>query len=734
MSARGGGRDGHEAEKGRGAAAAAAAATAAAAAAAVAGSSSDSGLLRRLLEDAHSTLDRVRAAFGRYRTAAGARIAELSFALVFAQAENDILAGRLSAVHGEASKEKARADELDRDNKEKDRRLNYVDNADTPSRSRSITYDLRKGLLAALSPFYGDDGEVVDKETGLAGGREKRPRGGQKGHPGASNCQKTDGTFRAYDRQRCPHGHPLITCTGSHGKRVWDVAGPWLLPLAATNAGAAGLQQEMRDILAAWKRRGGWEEGNAAGPTGRALCIWFIWNTYKCDICGEEFDSGHPVAIPGSGAGRITRGRAYATSAELSDAKTARNVAMYGGPSMEGGFVRNMRTAMKDSPEIRAVDKAAEEGIAGADHHQRDEVQIRGDAGSSGGGGGGNAGDKGEEEGDGRRPGVRGRGSARGREDSSPPPPPRRKYVYGLMATAQNKWVRLCMSPTRSTADILRVYRSYKKKHFGSDQYSGQEKTKLKHYDCIHIDRRTATCAGGAYDLLRRAGMINNRMLYEYLHAADTWILSVLDILLSGSGDPVAAARAHLSASPRPTLPPATILPPRAGGGGKGSGGGKRIQLSEEKAAQCRNELLCYLVITRLIHYLKKCDTVPEEVIEALKRVVTAVVEMYGEDHRVKKSILRALSHMFTSLRVPGMPMHTAEIESTIRWLFSPFRDSRKQLRSLEGMETASLQLTFIGMCRKNGVEPSEAYQRLLDDPSWDMTKHPRPPPVRRRR
>ena len=63
--------------------------------------------------------------FGRYRTAAGARIAELSFAIVFAQAENDILAGRLSAVHGEASKEKARADELDRDNKEKDRRLSY---------------------------------------------------------------------------------------------------------------------------------------------------------------------------------------------------------------------------------------------------------------------------------------------------------------------------------------------------------------------------------------------------------------------------------------------------------------------------------------------------------------------------------------------------------------------------------------------------------------------------------
>ena len=67
-------------EKGR-AAATAATAAAAAAVAGGGGSSSDSGLLRRLLEDALSTLDRVRAAFGRYRTAAGARIAELSFAL-----------------------------------------------------------------------------------------------------------------------------------------------------------------------------------------------------------------------------------------------------------------------------------------------------------------------------------------------------------------------------------------------------------------------------------------------------------------------------------------------------------------------------------------------------------------------------------------------------------------------------------------------------------------------------
>ena len=165
-----------------------------------------------------------------------------------------------------------------------------------------------------------------------------------------------------------------------------------------------------------------------------------------------------------------------------------------------------------------------------------------------------------------------------------------------------------------------------------------------------------------------------------------------------------------------------------------GGGGKKRIEISEEKAAQCRNELLCYLVLTRLFHYLKKHDTLPKDTIEALGQIVRSAVERYGDDHRVKKSILRALPNMFTALGIPGMPMHTAEVESTIRSLFSPFRDSRKQLRSLVGMETASLQLTFIGMCRKNGVDPCEAYQRLLDDPGWGMTRLPKPPPARRRR
>ena len=92
---------------------------------------------------------------------------------------------------------------------------------------------------------------------------------------------------------------------------------------------------------------------------------------------------------------------------------------------------------------------------------------------------------------------------------------------------------------------------------------------------------------------------------------------------------------------------------------------------------------------------------------------------MYGGDNKVKKSILRAPPHTFASLRVQGMPMRTAEIESNIRWLFLPFRDNREQLLSLEWMETVSLWLRSSGMCRKDGVDPSWAHQRLFDDPSW---------------
>ena len=91
---------------------------------------------------------------------------------------------------------------------------------------------------------------------------------------------------------------------------------------------------------------------------------------------------------------------------------------------------------------------------------------------------------------------------------------------------------------------------------------------------------------------------------------------------------------------------------------------------------QCRNELLCYLAITCLFK-LKKHNTLPASAIEHLKHVVRSLVELYGEDHRVKKSILKALPRMFTALGVPGMPMHTADMGNTTRWLFSPFRESR---------------------------------------------------------
>ena len=82
--------------------------SAAAPAASATATASDSGLLRQLLEGAQSTIDRLKSAFARYRAAADGKIAELSFAVVFKQAENDILSNRLASARGEASSERAR--------------------------------------------------------------------------------------------------------------------------------------------------------------------------------------------------------------------------------------------------------------------------------------------------------------------------------------------------------------------------------------------------------------------------------------------------------------------------------------------------------------------------------------------------------------------------------------------------------------------------------------------------
>ena len=147
------------------------------------------------------------------------------------------------------------------------------------------------------------------------------------------------------------------------------------------------------------------------------MCICLLNKKCKCDICGVSFCAGHPVSISGTGAGRATHRRAYAVSAELSDTKTARNVAMFGGLRMGPDFVHNMRTAMGDSREIKGIGERAERAIAAADFHERDEVSISGDAGQGAGGTG--AEEEKEEE-----AGAKGRNARRqGREPAGTPLP-----------------------------------------------------------------------------------------------------------------------------------------------------------------------------------------------------------------------------------------------------------------------------------------------------------------------
>lgn len=62
--------------------------------------------------------------------------------------------------------------------------------------------------------------------------------------------------------------------------------------------------------------------------------------------------------------------------------------------------------------------------------------------------------------------------------------------------------------------------------------------------------------------------------------------------------------------------------------------------------------------------------------------------------------------------------MHTVGIESAIRRPFSPFR-TRKQLCSLEEMETASLPNDIGRHVQEEWRRPDHAYQLLLDDPWW---------------
>lgn len=116
--------------------------------------------------------------------------------------------------------------------------------------------------------------------------------------------------------------------------------------------------------------------------------------------------------------------------------------------------------------------------------------------------------------------------------------------------------------------------------------------------------------------------------------------------VLSADADSAEAARGT-KAIPLPQSPSATILPPLSGnGGGKGGCGCKLVQLSE-KAMQYRMYLLCYPAITRLIHALKKLDTLPEVASSSSRTSCNLYSRCYGEGHHVKESILRALPNMF---------------------------------------------------------------------------------------
>ena len=230
--------------------------------------------------------------------------------------------------------------------------------------------------------------------------------------------------------------------------------------------------------------------------------------------------------------------------------------------------------------------------------------------------------------------------------------------------------------------------------------------------------------------------MIDGTTLYEFLRIADGWVRKIMDLVRSADADGAEAARA-IMAVPFPPPPPATVLPPRSGsssGGGKGGKGvGKLVQLSEERAMQYRMDLLCYLAITRLIHALKKIDTLPEPAIEALKHIVRSIVEMYGEG---------AASKSRSSGRCPTRSGHrgcpacrcTRPTWRTHTLAVLPVQGKQEAGALHQGHEGCREAADVRRRVQKARHCAERGLQRLLDDPKWDITKHPRPPPARRRR
>lgn len=114
--------------------------------------------------------------------------------------------------------------------------------------------------------------------------------------------------------------------------------------------------------------------------------------------------------------------------------------------------------------------------------------------------------------------------------------------------------------------------------------------------------------------------------------------------------------------------------------------------------------------------------------IERLTGRVNRILERSPGD-AVSTTMRNALPHMFTALRVPGMPLHNNGTELSVR--DNVVVDRRRIVfPDMKGAYNFSVMRTVSATCRKNGVGICRATMMMAADPRWDVFNSGIPPPI----
>ena len=300
------------------------------------------------------------------------------------------------------------------------------------------------------------------------------------------------------------------------------------------------------------------------------------------------------------------------------------------------------------------------------------------------------------------------------------------KHLWAL-AACTSRLVHTRIRNSRSKATLAEAYRMSVRVKAATDEYAGQP-CEERQSDLLHLVRRTEHEAVRAYGLLHRAGRMGPDGLLAATFGEREWAGRNMDRIM---GAPGSNAVRRLLGDGSPVPPPEAPSPAPLE-----DGSGRRCRMAdaraaggeiggESEAALLRGAVKAHLRFFRLCMFLQCWDTASEEAAAALRDLVaTEIVPLYGAGaagggRPVATALTNALSTMFYALSTQGMPFDSIDIEQVFGRYLRPCRNAHIMVQSVWGITVAEEDLTFDGMCERNGIDPCDGLDRLVACPDW---------------